>query len=83
MAAEYLDFRDKWFNENKDYVDANPIEDGLLKFCQDAREEGVLRLEFPITSTQIIYDFAAKHDWISVERWGLWHLFLNLKAKQV
>lgn len=69
-------WRNKWTDQNTRYVNDHSIEDGLVKMFTDARNDGITKLEFPVTYATTVGKAADRcKPW---ESWGPFHLYVNI-----
>lgn len=74
-------WRDKWADENAEFIEKEDPITGLVKMFSDARIAGIHRIPFNPTMGRFVMAAVVKcAPWASWESWGPWHLFVNIKA---
>lgn len=82
-AKESIDakqWREKWSDDNAEFIEKADLVTGLVKMLNDARAAGIRRLSFPPQCSKVVVSATeACQPWARWESWGPYHFFVNIE----
>lgn len=74
-------WREKWSDENAEFIDKVDLVTGLIKMLNDARTAGIRRISYPPHLSKFVV-LAVKQcePWAKWESWYPYHFFVNLEV---